>query len=920
MKFMTPMEKSEKLGPEIHFLGKLLGEVIREQAGLTLYELEEEIRLTARARREGQPGAEKALLANVHGLSTAQARLIVRAFTVFFDLANLAEDRERVRVLRDRERRRHPEPRSESMEEAVLIMRRADFAPEKVQELIDLLSIELVFTAHPTEAKRRSVRGLVRRMRQTLGQMDDPKLLPRDRDRLVALLCSSLTSLWQTELVRPRRPSVSEEVEVGLSFASTLWEVVPRIYRDLRGALSRSYPEGSFRIPPFLRFGSWIGGDRDGNPNVTSDVTASTLLQMRKTAIEAHLGQCRRLFDVLTSSSLEAPVSGEIREALERRIRDYPELAQLLEPISEHEVYRRFLKSIEWRLERTGQADSLTATPPGSYCRSGELSADLGLIRDSLFANGGERVIEAELQDWLWQTEIFGLHIARLDIRQESAWNLRVMTEILASAQIASDYGSLSEEKRQDVLRSSVRHAGAVSTAGLSDETQETVRLFSVLALAAANIGTEALGGYIISMTHALSDVLAVLWLCQCRSLCGNAGDDGLDIDIVPLFETIRDLENAPRILTDMLSDPVYREHLSRRENTQIVMIGYSDSTKDGGYLAACWALYEAQSTLHSVAQSQGVRVIFFHGRGGSLGRGGGPAARSILSLPRESLTAGLRMTEQGEVLADRYDDPHIAGRHLEQVVWATLMSSTQPLSPPRPRWREAMAEMSAVSLQHYRALIEEPGFLTYFEQSTPIGEIEALPIASRPAHRRGGRSLSDLRSIPWVFAWTQSRCLIPAWYGIGAAFSSFADHHADGWETLREMYGAWSFFRATIDNAALALAKADQGIARLYSDLVDAPAIRDRIWQRVATEYALAKESVLRTQGQAELLGEIPWLRRSITVRNPNTDPLNLIQVEWLRRLRECEGTGDAECEAACRDLLRLTIEGVATGMRTTG
>jgi len=917
---MTRMERSEKLGPEIHFLGKLLGEVIREQAGLSLYELEEEIRLGARARREGRPGAENALLARVHSISNAQARLVVRAFTVFFDLANLAEDRERVRVLRERERRRHPEPRSESMEEAVLIMRRADFSPEKAQALIDLLSIELVFTAHPTEAKRRSVRGLVRRMRQVVGQMDDAELLPRDRERLVALLRSSLTSLWQTELVRPRRPSVSEEVEVGLSFAGTLWEVIPRIYRDLNGALQRSYPGFPFHVPPFLRFGSWIGGDRDGNPNVTAEVTASTLVTMRRTAAEAHLGQCRKLFDVLTSSSLETPVSTEIRAALEDRVREHPQLVALLEPISEHEIYRRFLKTVEWRLERTREMKDLARLPVGSYNGTQELAADLKLIKDSLLANGGERIIEGELQDWLWQADVFGLHVARLDIRQESSWNLQVMSELLRSARLAPEYASLPEDKKLDVLRSSMSHSGRTGMRDLSPEARETVQLFSVLAHASAGLGQESLGGYIISMTHSLSDVLAVLWLCRCRSLCAAAGDRGLDIDIIPLFETIRDLENAPRILTDMFDDPVYREHLSRRNDVQTVMIGYSDSTKDGGYLAACWALYEAQSTLHSVAQSRGVRVIFFHGRGGSLGRGGGPAARSILSLPRESLTAGLRMTEQGEVLADRYDDPRIAGRHLEQVVWATLMSSTQPLSPPRPAWQEAMTELSSASLSHYRALIEEPGFLAYFEQSTPIEEIESLPIASRPAHRHGGRSLSDLRSIPWVFAWTQSRCLIPAWYGIGAAFTAFAARHPDGWDRLREMYGGWSFFRATIDNAALALAKADQGIACLYAALVDDTGIRDRIWQRIATEYALSRDAVLRTQGQAELLEEIPWLRRSITVRNPNTDPLNLIQVEWLRRLRDCEQQGDRECQSECRDLLRLTIEGVATGMRTTG
>jgi len=913
-------QKSEKLGPEIHFLGKLLGDVIREQAGVPLYELEEEVRLGARARREDQPGAEADLRARVHAMSGAQTRLVVRAFTVFFDLANLAEDRERVRVLRDRERRRHPEPRSESMEEAVLIMSRANLSPQQVQALIDLLSIELVFTAHPTEAKRRSVRGLVRRMRSALARMDDGDLLPRDKDRLVALLRSSLTSLWQTELVRPRRPSVSEEVEVGLSFASTLWEVVPLIYRDLAGALERSYPGFAFRIPPFLRFGSWIGGDRDGNPYVTAEVTASTLVQMRRTAAEAHLEQCRRLFDVLTTSSLEAAVSTDIRQALHHRIKEHPELESIMEPIAEHEVYRRFLKTIEWRLERSQEIETLEKPPAGSYCRTSDLFSDLLLIRDSLLGNGGTRIIEGELQDWLWQTSVFGLHIARLDIRQESAWNVRVVAELLAGAGVVSGYASLPEEKKRDVLRSSLAHPGPVSVEDLSSEARETVRLFSVLSSASARLGGEALGGYVISMTHALSDVLAVLWLCRCPSLCSTAGPAGLGLDIIPLFETIRDLEQAPEILTDMLEDPVYRKHLAERGNVQTIMIGYSDSTKDGGYLAACWALYKAQSTLHAVAQSRGVRIIFFHGRGGALGRGGGPAARSILSLPRESLTAGLRMTEQGEVLADRYDDPRIAGRHLEQVIWATLMTSTQPLSPPREQWRIAMDELSPEALRLYRALIEAPGFLSYFAESTPIGEIEALPIASRPAHRHGERTLADLRSIPWVFAWTQSRCLIPAWFGIGAAFASFAARHADGWDTLREMYGGWSFFRATIDNAALALAKADLGIARLYAELVEDAEVRDRIWQAISTEFSLAREGVLRVQGQTELLAEIPWLRRSITVRNPNTDPLNLIQVEWLRRLRECEKRADQEKQAECRDLLRLTIEGVATGMRTTG
>jgi phosphoenolpyruvate carboxylase len=352
----------------------------------------------------------------------------------------------------------------------------------------------------------------------------------------------------------------------------------------------------------------------------------------------------------------------------------------------------------------------------------------------------------------------------------------------------------------------------------------------------------------------------------------------------------------------------------------QVIMIGYSDSTKDGGYLAACWALYRTQSELSRLAHGHGVRLIFFHGRGGALGRGGGPAARSILALPPESLGAGLRMTEQGEVLADRYDDPRIAGRHLEQVIWATLAASVQPLTAPRPEWLAAMEELSREALAAYRALVEEPSFLSYFEQATPIREIESLPIASRPAHRHGARGLSDLRAIPWVFAWTQNRCMIPAWYGLGSAFQAYGRTHPGGGETLRAMYEGWPFFRATLDNAVLALAKSDLDIGRAYSALVDDTAARERIWALIESEYVRSREAVLATNGQPSLLEEVPWLQSSIRLRNPNTDPLNLLQVEWLRRLRDAERRGDEEEQKACRELLRLTIEGVAAGMRTTG
>jgi len=912
------MEKREKLGGEIRFLGRVLGDVIREQAGSALFELEEEIRLGARARREGTPGAERALDARIRSMTDAEARTVVRAFTLFFDLMNLAEDRERVRVLRERERARAPEPRSESMEEAVLLMQKAGLDAKGSQALLDLLSIGLVFTAHPTEAKRRSVRTKVRLLRRSLVHLDDADLLPRERERIVTRIRSLLTGLWQTDLIRPRRPSVLEEVEVGLYFAATLWEVAPDIYADLDRALGKIYPGHSFRLPPFLGFGSWIGGDRDGNPFVSARVTELTLMRMRTAAVDAHLSRCRLLFDELTTSDRQAEVSDDLRRAVERRAREFPETQQLLEPLSPHETYRRFLRTVEWRLQRTRAMDSLGHLPAGAYRTGADLAADLLLIRDSLHMNKGDAIVDGNLQGWLWQTEVFGLHFARLDVRQESVRNTRVVAEIARALGLCPDFTSLDEAARRALLRASLGSRRELPRDALSSDARETLDACDVLRQAASTVGEEALGGNIISMTHRFSDILAALWLME-LSPGRNAGPMPV-MDIIPLFETIQDLEHAREMVQDMLGDPAYRRHLARRGNVQIVMIGYSDSTKDGGYLAACWALYKTQSVLSRVAQEHGVRLIFFHGRGGSLGRGGGPAARSILALPPESLGAGLRMTEQGEVLADRYDDPRIAGRHLEQVIWATLAASVQPLTPPRAEWQAAMEELAREALAAYRALIEEPCFLSYFEQATPILEIESLPIASRPAHRTGARGLSDLRAIPWVFAWTQNRCMIPAWYGIGSAFHAFARAHEDGWQTLRAMYDGWPFFRATLDNAVLALAKSDMDIGRTYAELVEDEAVRERIWGMIAAEYERSRDAALRTNGQPQLLEEVGWLQNSIRLRNPNTDPLNLLQVEWLRRLREAESRGDEEQQRECRELLRLTIEGVAAGMRTTG
>jgi phosphoenolpyruvate carboxylase len=907
-------EGTERLREEIRSLGRMLGTVIREQEEDRLFELEEAIRIAARDHRLGDGEAGRALSRLIGSLQDRESRAVTRAFSLFFELVNLAEDRQRVRVLRARELGEAPKLRSESIAAAIERLREAGLPATALSAMLSDLQVEPVFTAHPTEAKRRSTRVHLRRIRGLLDALDSPGLVPRERERLLELIHSHITGLWQSDLTRPRRPTVVEEIEQGLHFSSSLWQVVPQLCRDLDKALRKAYGDQPPPAGPLLRFGSWIGGDRDGNPNVTTPVTERAFLELRRSGLREHLAQCRRTFETLSPSTRQVPVSRELEHFLQEAARRFPEAGPRVEAVSPNEPYRRALRIIEWRLERALQAEGPGAQPAGAYARAGELRSDLGLLASSLEAHGGASIASGELQDWRWAAEAFGLQLQRLDVRQDARDLSAVVVELAARFGFSAGYGSLREEERVRVLERALEAPGRAEPAagGLSDPARDTLQSLQLLGQVGSAWGPEPIGCWVLSMTRGASDVLGALWLAR---LAGAPS-----LSIVPLFETIQDLRGSPTVLEKLLAHPLYRRHLADSGGVQTVMVGYSDSTKDGGYLAANWALYQAQRGMSRAAGARGARLRFFHGRGGALGRGGGPAARGILALPPGTQSLGLRVTEQGEVLAERYDDPRVAYRHLEQILWATLTAVALPAPEPRPEWTEVMESLSCTAYAHYRRLVEQPGFLSFFEQATPIGEIESLPIASRPAHRRSGRRLEDLRAIPWVFAWTQNRVLLPAWYGLGEALQGFARSDPRGWEKLREMYGQWPFFRAVLDDAALALAKADLGIARRYAELVEEDALRERIWGLLSADYQASCEGLLRVTGQPELLADIPWLKRSITVRNPNTDPLNLIQVEWLRRLREAGRPGSQQEAATLRETLRMTIQGLAAGMRTTG
>jgi phosphoenolpyruvate carboxylase len=910
---------NDLLRRDVRMLGDLLGEVIREAAGPEALELVETIRQNSRKRRAGDAESEEKLSECIAKLSLHEARNVARAFSIFFDLANIAEDRHRIRVLRARVLDSGSKPIGESIAAGIQSLRAAGFTAEQVQEAIDRVFVELVFTAHPSEAKRRDIRSKLRRMRFALEQLDRPDLLPREIARLETKLRAELTVLWQTDFLRPTKPTVLEEVKRGLSITPRLWEVVPLVYGALRKALEANYPDHTFTIPQFLRFGSWMGGDRDGNPFVTAAVTRQTLLWLRESAVQQHLHICESLYDFLSISTREVGVDSTIEKFLADRTTQWPELAESISTVFPLEIYRRWLRMIEWRL-RKSLTDDIGGVVSEMGYRDGEaLLADITLMSESLSKQHNKLLAQTEIQRWLDTTRVFGLHMTCLDVRQDARRYREIMTEILSALGVVEGYGNLDESERCRVLSESMPWAKSIPREKLNELSCDTLDLFRLLHDAQRSFGPSCLGTHIISLTQCPSDLLNVLWLWRwAQSTSEYRHDD--ELRIVPLFEKIDDLKNAGQTLQSILEHPRYREHVNRLHNRQVIMVGYSDSTKDGGYLAACWGLYKAQSELHAVADAHGVKVTFFHGRGGSLGRGGGPAARGILSLPHDALDGSLRLTEQGEVLAERYDDVQIAYRHLDQVTWATLTASALPAKEAKPAWLKLIQELSSRSYQAYRELVEQPGFIQFFGEATPIEEIENLPIGSRPARRRGERTLNDLRAIPWVFAWTQNRCMIPAWYGLGTALSEVKYRDRNSWKTICEMYRAWPFIEATIDNAVLALAKADMGVAHHYAELMEADEPRRRIWELIAAERDRTRQALLDIVGGHELLANTPWFMSSIEVRNPYIDPLNLIQVEFMKRRRGLAADCPEAERESLRDLLRLTVQGVAAGMRTTG
>ncbi|MCA0269080.1 MAG: phosphoenolpyruvate carboxylase [Bacteroidetes bacterium] len=922
----------DHLSARIQRLGRMLGDTLVEQEGTALFDRVELFRALAKAYRAGDADAGRRLQAEAESLDDDAAHGVVKAFATYFQIVNLAEESERVRILRARAVELGVPP--ESLAEAWRQLAEAGVSAEAAQALIDRMLVLPVFTAHPTEAKRRTLLTRLRRMARRLDAYDRSVFTPSEETHAVQAMREDLAALWQSDETRDRQPTVLDEVRNGLYFFdATLFDLVPIVYADFERALAAAYPGATFRLPPLLRFGSWIGGDRDGNPFVTLDVTEETLREHKLMALRLYRRAIDRMRGHLSVSERYG-ISDDLAERTAANAALFPDVWDDATVRYSRQPYRQAMALVYARLgatveaaERPFRADH--RPDPRAYADADAFVDDLRAMQDSLRQHGAERLASGRLADLVRQAEVFGFHLATLDLRQHADRHRDALDEVLGrydeaeaggeeSGRTFPRYATLDEAGRLAVLTRELASGRPLTPNRLdfSDATNETVGLFRLVRQAHERVGRAALDTYIVSMTQGASDLLAVLLMAQ------DAGvGDGLDL--VPLFETVADLHAAPAILDALFAHPAYAAHLKTRGQRQQIMIGYSDSNKDGGYLTAGWELHLAQRSLAAACARHGVELTLFHGRGGSTGRGGGGSAgQAVLAQPPESVQGRMKLTEQGETITDRYDHPELAYRHLEQLLHAVLVTTAATTPPPEARggpWEDALYDLSGRAEAAYRALVHEtPELLDYFQQTTPIAEIGRLNIGSRPAKRRSGSlRLEDLRAIPWVFSWMQSRVVLPGWYGLGTALAGWAAADEARWTMLGAMYRRWPFFRTALDNAQRSLRKADLGIATVYATLADEP-VRDAVFPHLRDEMARTEAAILRITEQADVLDNEPWLQYAIRVRNPYIDPMNHIQVTLLRRLRDAEdGSDEAE---ALHPILLASVNGIAAGLRNTG
>jgi phosphoenolpyruvate carboxylase len=913
--------KDEPLRRDINLLGRVLGRILIEQEGKDLFEAEEELRLLCkRLRFDYDPELDERLRLQIDAMSVEELRRIVRAFSVYFQLVNIAERYHRVRRRRQYESSPDNPPQRASVASALARLKNEGLGQQELRSVLESMAVGLVLTAHPTEAMRRSVRRKHVRIGEMLEEMESPALTWKEQRRLEEDLAEEITILWQTDELRVRRPEVKQEIErTLLFFENPLISATLEAYREFEEELSRQFPEDTPNLGRVLEFGSWVGGDQDGNPFVEPEMITAALHLHREVILKRHLASVQWLTDHMSQSARMIPVSDELRRSLERDEELMPEMVERYRGVDPNEIYRRKLLLMAERLRST----LLRPESNAAYPTVATFVDDLCTIRASLLENGGERVAEGRLRDLIRGAEVFGFHLAKLDVRQESSTVVTAAAE-LVSAATKKDLLDMDEEARAAYIRKLLADPDLQlpEPEDVSEDSRKVLETFERIRRAKEDFSGTPVETFILSMARHASDVLSVQLLARRAGLL-EVDESGRCtanyLRVTPLFETVDDLQRAPEVLRFLLEDPFYRSSLSQSDDLQEIMLGYSDSGKDAGYVTSNWTLYQAQGLISSVAREFGVNLRLFHGRGGSAGRGGGPSYQAIMSQPRNTLQGRIRITEQGEVISFKYSMRGLARRNLDTVLAAVLESSADDTTrEPQTRWEQVMEELSATAQETYRSLVyDDEDFLAFFSESSPIGELSLLNMGSRPARRMQNPAVDSLRAIPWVFAWTQNRFLLPSWYGAGTAFKGFAEEE-QGLAVLREMYEGWPFFRTLVDFMQMTLAKSDLRIAENYTSLVSDPATRERMWTRISEEHAACTEALLLITGNENLLDDSPVLQRSIRLRNPYVDPLSYIQVTLLRRLRTLP-EDSPERESVLNTLL-LTISGVSSGMLNTG
>ncbi|PVY32660.1 phosphoenolpyruvate carboxylase [Williamsia muralis] len=919
----TDRELTEPLREDIRLLGGILGQIVRKHAGEETFELVEKARVESfRIRRDEIDRTELEEL--FRDIDVQDAISVIRAFSHFALLANLAED-----IHRERRRAIHVRagdpPQDSSLAATYSKLSAAGLTDEQVGSALADATVVPVITAHPTETRRRTVFEVQRRITDLMRFAGRTELTPAERDEVHTALNRQILTLWETALIRLERLQIQDEIEVGLRYYDAgFFEVIPRVNAELRAWLQEHYPTAGIADDPILRMGSWIGGDRDGNPFVTGEIVGMATRRAAETAVAHHLSELTTLAQELSLTSRLTEVDDEVF-ALGGVERGTPDA---------DEPYRQALRAIRRRLAATAGSlfdDRFVAVNDGGFPKDGaetyadaeQLLADLDVIDASLRANGDDELADDRLLTLREAVRAFGFHLSGLDMRQNSDMHEEVVAELLAWAGVHHDYTSLSEHERVELLTAELSNRRPLVGPGatLSELADKELAIVRAAASAVAAFGPQAVPNYVISMCTSVSDLFEAIVLLKEAGLFdpGDAKTPPTStVRVVPLFETIEDLQQGAATLLAALDVPLYRALVEQQEGMQEIMLGYSDSNKDGGYLAANWALYRAELDLVEAAEKAGIRLRLFHGRGGTVGRGGGPSYDAILAQPPGAVQGSLRITEQGEVIAAKYAEPVVARRNLETLLAATIESSlldTEGLGEEAEAAYAVLDELAALARQAYSELVHEtPGFVEYFVNSTPLSEIGSLNIGSRPASRKQTEKISDLRAIPWVLSWSQARVMLPGWYGTGSAFEQWVGDDSSRLETLSDYYERWPFFRTVMSNMAQVMAKSDLGLAERYSRLVPDEDLRVKVFGMISAEHERTTAMYFKITKTDDLLADNPALKRSVFNRFPYLEPLNHLQVELLRRYR---GGDDSEL---VRRGIQLTMNGLATALRNSG